>query len=119
MTQDAVGIRDAVATPGPRAVLAQTIAGGQEGRARIPGKHGAPAQAYASVAVVIPDEPGALGRVFTDVGETGISVEDMRLEHDDAVAAGLLELSVVPLRAQTLVSALSARGWAAHLVETA
>ena len=119
VTQDAVGIRDAIATPGPRAVLAQTIAGGQEGRARIPGKHGAPAQAYASVAVVIPDEPGALGRVFTDVGETGISVEDMRLEHDDAVAAGLLELSVVPLRAQTLVSALSARGWAAHLVETA
>lgn len=122
VTQDAVGTRDALATPatpGPRAVLAQTIAGGQEGRARIPGKHGAPAQAYASVAVVIPDEPGALGRVFTDVGETGISVEDMRLEHDDAVAAGLLELSVVPLRAQTLVSALSARGWAAHLVETA
>lgn len=122
VTQDAVGTRDALATPatpGARAVLAQTIAGGQEGHARIPGKHGAPAQAYASVAVVIPDEPGALGRVFTDVGETGISVEDMRLEHDDAVAAGLLELSVVPLRAQTLVSALSARGWAAHLVETA
>ena len=40
-----------------------------------------------------------------------------RQAHD--VAAGLLELSVVPLRAQTLVSALSARGWAAHLVETA
>lgn len=112
-------VRENATAPGPRAVLAHTIAGGQEGRARIPGKHGAPAQRYASVAVVIPDEPGALGRVFTDVGETGISVEDMRIEHDDAVAAGLLELSVVPMRAQTLVNALIARGWAAHLLETA
>lgn len=104
--------------PGPRAVLAQTIAAGQEGRARIPGKHGAPAQTYTSVVVVVPDEPGALGRLFTLIGETGVSIEDMRIEHDEGVAVGLLELSVLPLRAQTLTDVLNASGWAAHLLDT-
>lgn len=102
----------------PRAVLARVIAAGQEGRARIPGKHGTPPTSYATVVVVIPDEPGALGRLFTLVGEVGISIEDMRLEHDDGVAAGLLELDVLPVRAQALHAALAGDGWSAHVLET-
>lgn len=102
----------------PRAVLARAIAAGQEGRARIPGKHGTPPTSYGTVAVVIPDEPGALGRLFTLVGEVGISIEDMRLEHDNGVAAGLLELDVLPVRAQALHAALTGVGWSAHVIET-
>lgn len=103
---------------GPRAVLARTIADGQEGQARIPGKHGAPRTAYTTVAVIIPDEPGSLGRVFTLVGDSGLSVEDLRLEHDSGVAAGLLEIDVLPVRAETLRTLFTDHGWSAHIVET-
>lgn len=102
---------------GPRAVLARAIADGQDGRARIPGKHGSPRTAYATVAVVIPDEPGSLGRVFTLVGASGVSVEDLRIEHDNGVAAGLLEIDVLPVRAATLHEMLTAEGWRAHVLE--
>lgn len=104
--------------PGPRAVLAHIIAEGQDGQARIPGKHGQPQTTYSTVAVVIPDAPGALGRVFTLVGESGVSIEDVRIEHDDGVAAGLLELVVLPVRAERLRQALTDAGWKAHVLET-
>lgn len=104
--------------PGPRAVLARAIADGQDGRARIPGKHGSPRTSYATVAVVIPDEPGALGRVFTLVGDSGVSIEDVRIEHDNGVAAGLLELDVLPVRAEVLRAVLAAQGWRVHVLET-
>lgn len=103
---------------GPRAVLARTIADGQEGQARIPGKHGTPRTAYTTVAVIIPDEPGSLGKVFTLVGDSGLSVEDLRLEHDSGVAAGLLEMDVLPVRAETLRTLFTDHGWSAHIVET-
>jgi prephenate dehydrogenase len=104
--------------PGPRAVLAGTIAAGQDGQARIPGKHGTPPTTYATVAVVVPDEPGALGRLFVVVGESGVSVEDLRLEHDASVAAGLLEIDVLPARAEVLREVLAAKGWSVHVLET-
>lgn len=103
--------------PGTRGVLAKTIARGQDGHARIPGKHGSAPTAYATVAVVIPDEPGALGRVFTHAGATGVSIEDIRIEHDNVMKAGLLELDVIPVRAETLRAALAEAGWRAHLLD--
>ncbi len=100
--------------PGARAALAKTIAAGNAGHARIPGKHGAAPTAYTTVRVLIPDEPGQLGRLFQDVGAEGINIEELRLDHGLGQAFGLAEIDVLPAAATTLEAALAARGWRLH-----
>jgi prephenate dehydrogenase len=99
---------------GARGVLARTVASGNAGHARIPGKHGAAPTAYARVTVLVPDEPGALGRLFHDVGDAGINLEDLHLEHGIGAPVGLAELAVLPAAAEPLTSALLQRGWRVH-----
>jgi prephenate dehydrogenase len=99
---------------GARAVLARTVADGNAGRALIPGKHGAAPTTYATVIVVVPDEPGALGRLLRDVGEAGVNMEDLHLEHGIGQPFGLVELSVLPAAVQPLITALSSLGWPVH-----
>lgn len=99
---------------GARGVLAQAIADGQLGHARIPGKHGAPPTTYGTLIVVIPDKTGSLGRLFHDVGEAGISIEDLRLEHAGGAPVGLAELSVLPAALERLREVLVAAGWSVH-----
>lgn len=94
--------------------LQRLLQAGREGYARIPGKHGAPATEYTVVPVVIPDEPGALARLFVAVAEAGASVEDIRLEHSAGHPVGLVELFVTPDQAPSLIAALRAAGWSAH-----
>ncbi|MBK9475868.1 MAG: prephenate dehydrogenase [Tetrasphaera sp.] len=100
--------------PGARAVLARTVAAGNAGHARIPGKHGAAPTAYATVRVIVPDEPGQLGRLFADVGETGTNIEEFRLDHGLGQAFGVAEVDVIPASADALGVALEARGWRLH-----
>ena len=99
---------------GARAVLARAVADGNAGQARIPGKHGAAPTTYASVVVVVPDEPGALGRLLRDVGEAGVNMEDLHLEHGVGQPFGLADLSVLPAAVQPLMTALSSLGWRVH-----
>jgi len=99
---------------GARAVLARAVADGNAGQARIPGKHGAAPTTYATVIVVVPDEPGALGRLLRDVGEAGVNMEDLHLEHGVGQPFGLAELSVLPAAVQPLMSALRSLGWPVH-----
>jgi len=99
---------------GSRAVLARAVASGNAGHARIPGKHGAAPTAYATVTVLVPDEPGALGRLLHDVGEAGINLEDLHLEHGIGAPVGLAELAVLPAAAEPLTTALLQRGWRVH-----
>lgn len=99
---------------GARAVIARAIGDGQLGHARIPGKHGAAPTAYATVVVLVPDEPGALGRLFADVGDAGVNLEDLRLEHGVGAPLGIAELSVLPSAVDRLVTQLEARGWKVH-----
>ena len=99
---------------GARAVLARTVADGNAGQARIPGKHGAAPTTYATVVVVVPDEPGALGRLLRDVGDAGVNMEDLHLEHGVGQPFGLAELSVMPGAVQHLMTALTALGWPVH-----
>jgi prephenate dehydrogenase len=99
---------------GARAVLARAVAHGNAGHALIPGKHGAPPTTYATVIVVVPDEPGALGRLLRDVAEAGVNMEDLHLEHGIGQPFGLAELSVMPAAVQPLVTALTALGWPVH-----
>jgi prephenate dehydrogenase len=94
--------------------IRRLVGAGREGYRRIPGKHGAPPVQYAVVPVVIPDEPGALARLFVAVADAGASVEDIALEHSAGHPVGLVELSVRPEQAAALVQALRDAGWSAH-----
>ncbi len=120
LSEDLEQVRDAVhalldgAGDGARRVLARTIADGQAGRARIPGKHGGAPTAYATLVVVLPDEPGTLGRLFSDVGEAGVNLEDLRLEHGAGAPVGLAELSVLPAAVERLRDELTQKGWRVH-----
>jgi prephenate dehydrogenase len=61
--------------------------------------------------VAIPDEPGALARLFGDVSAAGVNVEDVSIEHDPVREVGYLSLSVAPEQAGALVETMLAHGW--------
>ncbi|MFL6287483.1 MAG: prephenate dehydrogenase, partial [Actinomycetes bacterium] len=69
---------------------------------------------YSVIPGVIPDEPGALGRLFTTVAQSGASVADISLEHSPGPPVGIIELSVQPHQADSLVDALQSDGWSHH-----
>ena len=102
------------AAGGARAVLARSIAAGNAGQARIPGKHGGAHTAYEEVVVLVPDRPGELARLLHDVGAAGVNLEDLHLEHGLGQPFGLAEIMVVPGAVSQLTSALEARGWRLH-----
>lgn len=101
---------EGVDAPGARRRIAEHIAAGNEGVARLPGKHGV-RRDYAFVTVMVEDRPGQLARLMTEIGEAGINVEDFRIEHSPGVAVGLAELSVVPESRSKLIDELTERGW--------
>ncbi len=84
---------------------------GGAGVARIPGKRGGPAPAYAIVQVVIGDRPGELARLFQAAGHAGINIEDVRIEHSPGLPAGVAEIAVRPQAADKLIEALAEGGW--------
>ncbi|MFD1212177.1 prephenate dehydrogenase [Arthrobacter sp. GCM10027362] len=96
---------------GARLDLAQLISEGNAGQARIPGKHGAPPQSYAWLTVLVDDRPGQIARLLTEIGEEGINLEDLRLDHSAGQDVGMVEISVLPGRRQQLVDYLSTHGW--------
>jgi prephenate dehydrogenase len=100
--------------PGARAAVAGLVAAGNEGQARIPGKHGTAPTAYVAVPVIVPDRPGELARLLHDVGAAGVNLEDLRLEHSEGRPVALAEIDVLPAAAGTLVEALRAKGWTVH-----
>lgn len=97
--------------PGARLDIAQLIAEGNAGQARIPGKHGAPPQAFAVVTVVVDDTPGQIAAVLQATGDAGVNVEDLRMDHASGHEVGMLEISVLPGRREELTAALTERGW--------
>ncbi|MFE1169292.1 prephenate dehydrogenase [Nocardiopsis sp. NPDC058789] len=91
------------------------LARGRSGQARIPGKHGTLRRPdYTVIPVVIPDEPGALGRLFAAAATAGVNIEDVRIEHSPGLPLGVAELYVLPEAVDTLADALSADGWSVH-----
>lgn len=87
---------------------------GRAGTAVIPGKHGGPSQLLATLDVHIPDQPGALARLFADARDSGVNIEDLRMDHDPGRAYGLIELDVSEDSIDVLVGLLSSRGWVVH-----
>ena len=98
--------------PGSRARIARAIASGNDGVARIPGKHGGGAENFCKLTVLVPDEPGELARLLGDMGEEQINLEDLRLEHSLGQRVGLAHVSVMRADEQRLTAMLEKRGWA-------
>ena len=96
---------------GSRRTIAEVMAAGNAGVARLPGKHGQ-AKRFATLVVKIDDKPGELARLLTEIGEEGVNMEDLRLEHSPGAQLGFAEISVVPEAAHALAAALEKRGWA-------
>jgi prephenate dehydrogenase len=98
------------AAPGSRRTIAEALARGNEGVARIPGKHGT-AKHFSTLVVMVVDKPGELARLLTEIGELGVNLEDLRIEHSPGAQFGLAELAVLPEAEKRLAAELEARGW--------
>jgi len=100
-----------VSAQGSLSKLGRALEAGNRGVERIPGKHGTKATAYAQIVVMIDDKPGELGRLFNEVGEIGVNIEELKLEHSPSSLIGLVELFVMPNEEAKLVAELASRGW--------
>lgn len=96
--------------PGAKRRIADLLAAGNTGVARIPGKHGS-AERFTAITVLIDDRPGQLARLLTELGELGINMEDLRLEHSPGAQIGFAEIAVLPEVAERALSDLVERGW--------
>lgn len=95
-------------------VLEEILMRGNTGRGSLLGKHGGPVIDSGSLFVVVPDGPGELARLFGDVSEIGVNIEDLRIEHDPARPVGLVELTIATAAIGRLADALNERGWTTH-----
>lgn len=109
LTTVATALRNPEAS-GARRLIADTMAAGNAGVARLPGKHGS-AQRFATITVMVDDTPGQLGRLLTELGEINVNMEDLRLEHSSGAQIGLAEISVLPEVKARTIEDLEARGW--------
>lgn len=97
-------------------VIEDVLGRGVAGTRLIPGKHGEErTPALTTVFVQVPDQPGELGRLFRDTGESGVNIEDLRIDHDLGRPVGVAEIAVRAERAEELAAALTDRGWTAYL----
>ena len=84
---------------------------GNQGRMKVPGKHGAPAIEYAIVSIVIDDKPGQLAGIFNTAGKSNINIEDVRIDHSLGKQQAVIELFVQSQYENQLRSALENDGW--------
>jgi prephenate dehydrogenase len=96
---------------GSLATVSRALEAGNHGVERIPGKHGTKQTNYSQVVVMIADKPGELGRLFNEVGEIGVNIEELKLEHSPSAPIGLVELYVLPSVESKLIADLESRGW--------
>jgi prephenate dehydrogenase len=74
-------------------------------------QHGGAPRTYAVVTALVPDRPGELARLLTDVGNAGVNLEELQLEHAAGRPVGMASVSVDPARSAHLEAELTARGW--------
>jgi prephenate dehydrogenase len=96
-----------------RAAVLALVERGRAGRRVLAGKHGQPAVRWATVSVVVPDEPGSLARLLVDAAAVGVNVEDIRVDHSPGRPFGVVELDVASARGEPLAEGLGSRGWSA------
>ena len=91
--------------------IAELMTQGNDGVARIPGKHGGSPKAFATLTVLVDDTPGQVAKLLAEIEEIGVNLEDMRMEHSQGQPVGMVEVSVIPNAREELVSELTDRGW--------
>ena len=96
---------------GSLAKLHSLLERGNVGVSRIPGKHGGKFVDYHLLTVVIDDSPGALASLLTFIGEVGVNIEDLKLEHSPGAEIGLVEIQVLPEASERLSDQLTQQGW--------
>ena len=94
--------------------VADLIVAGQEGRARIPGKHGGKAREYTYLPIVIEDKPGQLAALFEECATASVNVEDLAIEHSPGQFTGLITLALSESDAMKLSEHLKNSGWSVH-----
>jgi prephenate dehydrogenase len=92
-------------------LLTEELRKGVAGRARVPVKRGEPAAGFATVPIVVRDAPGELAAVLRALGDAGINVEDVRVEHEPGRARGLVELDVRDDAVPALIACMQQAGW--------
>lgn len=92
-------------------MISEVIAAGNRGVSRIPGKHGQAQRRWAELEVMVPDKPGELGRLFTELGDADINIEDLTLEHSSGKKFGLATIMVDPAFQVRAAEELEKRGW--------
>ncbi|WP_030013877.1 prephenate dehydrogenase [Curtobacterium sp. S6] len=96
---------------GARLDIAELMTQGNDGVARIPGKHGGSPKAFATLTVLVDDTPGQVAKLLTEIEEIGVNLEDVRMEHSQGQPVGMVEISVIPTAREGLVDELTDRGW--------
>lgn len=113
LADDLREVSDALRDPaaaGARRVVAEAIRQGNDGVDRLPGKHGQNRK-FEQLVVMVDDTAGQLGRLFGELGELNVNVEDLRLEHSPGAQFGLAEISVAPAALLGAIEGLQQRGW--------
>ena len=113
LADDLREVSDALREPtaaGARRVVAEAIRQGNDGVERLPGKHGQNRK-FEQLVVMVDDTAGQLGRLFGELGELNVNVEDLRLEHSPGAQFGLAEISVAPAALHGAIEGLQKRGW--------
>jgi prephenate dehydrogenase len=96
---------------GALAAIHSVLSAGNRGVSAIPGKHGGKYLEYKIVTALIDDSPGALASLLTFVGEIGVNLEDINLEHSPGAPIGLVEMQVLPAVHEKLMGQLVENGW--------
>lgn len=84
---------------------------GRRGARSLPGKHGSAQVPTVEVTIEIPDTPGALARLFTDIERAGVNVEDLTINHDPRRQVGFLAVEVGQQAAAPLAEEMRLAGW--------
>ena len=96
------------------ASVSDLIERGNQGRAKIPGKHGGAPREYSLLPVVIEDKPGQLAALFDECASAKVNVEDLTIEHSPGQFTGLITLALSAKDAQILQTHLLSSGWSVH-----
>jgi len=103
-----------IARLGASASVSDLMERGNQGRSKIPGKHGGAAREYALLPVVIEDKPGQLAALFDECASAKVNVEDLTIEHSPGQFTGLITLALSAKDAQVLQAHLTNSGWSVH-----
>jgi prephenate dehydrogenase len=104
------------ALPGTDSV-ADLVARGRAGRARLPGRHGGSPTRSTTVTVVVPDRPGELSRMLGQLAHAQVNVDDLVIDHAAGQPTGVVDVAVAPDAAERALTVLRAAGWSAHRAE--